>query len=59
MDGQLWEQISAEAKDLISKILVVDPEKRFLVDQCLAHPWFKETTVECCDKSVRRLTSLN
>ena len=58
MEGQLWEQISVEAKDLISKILVVDPEKRYLVDQCLAHPWFKETAAECCDKSVRKVDIL-
>lgn len=25
--------------DLIDSMLVVDPEKRFTVDQCLAHPW--------------------
>lgn len=36
-----WDPISAEAKDLISKILVTDPEKRFTVDQCLDHGWFK------------------
>ncbi|KAH6853824.1 kinase-like domain-containing protein [Chaetomium sp. MPI-CAGE-AT-0009] len=28
--------------DLIDSMLVVDPEKRFTVDQCLAHPWLTE-----------------
>jgi serine/threonine-protein kinase Chk2 len=28
--------------DLIDRMLVVDPEKRFTVDQCLAHPWLTE-----------------
>lgn len=27
------------AVDLIDSMLVVDPEKRFTVDQCLDHPW--------------------
>jgi len=27
------------AKDLISKILIVDPAKRMDADQILAHPW--------------------
>lgn len=28
--------------DLIDCMLVVDPEKRFTVDQCLAHPWLTQ-----------------
>lgn len=31
--------VSAECKDLISKILVVDPEKRLTVQQIQQHPW--------------------
>ncbi len=27
------------AVDLIDSMLVVDPEKRFTIDQCLTHPW--------------------
>lgn len=29
------------AKDFIKKILVVDPEKRYTAEQCLAHPFIK------------------
>ena len=32
---------SAEAKDLISKMLVVDPAKRITVDGVMKHPWMK------------------
>ncbi|CAL8464870.1 g4405 [Coccomyxa elongata] len=32
--------ISDECKDLISKILVVDPEKRLTVQQIQQHPWY-------------------
>lgn len=31
--------LTLAAKDFISKMLVVDPEARYTVDQCLAHPW--------------------
>ena len=34
-----WQNISAEAKDLISKLLVTDPEKRLHGQEILAHPW--------------------
>ena len=30
--------------DLIDSMLIVDPEKRFTVDQCLAHPWMQHNT---------------
>lgn len=42
MEGAPWTDISKEAQDLISKILVVDPEMRLTVDQCLDHPWFSQ-----------------
>lgn len=34
-----WDPVSDLALDLIDSMLVVDPGKRFNVDQCLAHPW--------------------
>ncbi|KUI56609.1 putative serine/threonine-protein kinase fhkC [Cytospora mali] len=34
-----WDPVGDPALDLIDSMLVVDPEKRFTVDQCLAHPW--------------------
>jgi len=36
-----WEDISDDAKDFISKILVVDPKKRLTSAQALDHPWLK------------------
>jgi serine/threonine protein kinase len=32
MEGALWEDISDEAKDLISKILVVNPQERLTIE---------------------------
>ncbi|KAI3838655.1 hypothetical protein MKW92_037326 [Papaver armeniacum] len=37
-----WEQISASAKDLISKILCLDPAKRLNAHQILDHPWMTQ-----------------
>lgn len=35
----VWKSVSWQAKDLISRLLVVDPAKRLTVEQVLAHPW--------------------
>jgi calcium/calmodulin-dependent protein kinase I len=37
---QYWDHISKEAKDLISKLLVVNPLKRLTAKEALHHPWF-------------------
>ena len=34
-----WDQVSDIAKDLIKKILVVDPTKRLTAQQILEEPW--------------------
>merc|ERR1719388_349295 len=35
---QVWDTVSKDAKHLISKMLVVDPGKRFTSEQVLHHP---------------------
>lgn len=35
-----WKGISKEAKDLVSKMIVVDPSKRITPAEALSHPWF-------------------
>lgn len=35
----VWDLISAEAKDLITKLLVVEPEARITAEAALKHPW--------------------
>lgn len=39
-DGEEWEDVSAEAKDLINK-LITRPERRLTAQEGLAHKWFK------------------
>ena len=43
-------KISEEARDLIQKLLVVDPEERLSSEQILRHPWLQVTVVDglCC-----------
>lgn len=35
-----FEKVSPEGKDLISKLLKVDPNKRLSTQEALQHPWF-------------------
>jgi serine/threonine protein kinase len=35
----MLEHISLECKDLISQMLIVDPDKRISSEQILKHPW--------------------
>lgn len=36
----IWDDISDEAKDLISKLLVANPSERLSCDEILEHEWF-------------------
>lgn len=38
-----WDDISHSAKDLITHLLTVDPDKRFSIRDFLAHPWIQGT----------------
>ena len=38
-----WDEISKSAQDLISHLLTVDPDKRYTIDEFLAHPWIRES----------------
>lgn len=37
-----FKTVSAEAKDLISKLIVVDPRQRYNIVQTMNHPWLKD-----------------
>ena len=50
-----WEDVSEHPKDLISRFLVVDPEKRITAKDALAHPFFKREEREARKFYPRRL----
>ena len=37
------ENLTDDCKDLISKMLIVNPKKRITVKEALAHPWIKKS----------------
>lgn len=42
-----WKDVSDNAKDLIKRLLVVDPAQRLSMQQLLAHPWLKDAVAKC------------
>lgn len=39
MNRPAFKKVTKDAKDLLSKMLVVDPQKRWSASECLMHPW--------------------
>uniref|UniRef100_A0A3P9IYR8 Serine/threonine-protein kinase Chk2 n=1 Tax=Oryzias latipes TaxID=8090 RepID=A0A3P9IYR8_ORYLA len=37
-----WKHISNQAKDMVRKLLVVDPKERMSIDEALQHPWLQD-----------------
>ncbi|XP_041832983.1 serine/threonine-protein kinase Chk2 isoform X2 [Melanotaenia boesemani] len=37
-----WRHVSDEAKDMVRKLLVVDPTKRMTIEEALQHPWLQD-----------------
>ncbi|KAM7018469.1 serine/threonine-protein kinase Chk2 [Tautogolabrus adspersus] len=38
-----WRHVSDQAKDVVRKLLVVDPGKRMTIEEALKHPWLQVT----------------
>lgn len=38
-----WDDVSEEAKDLVKKLLTVDPKKRITLEEAKEHKWFSNT----------------
>jgi len=50
---QYWSDVSSDAKDLVSKLLIVDPEERLTPTQALNHKWFKTNQRSIVDNGHR------
>ncbi|KTG33212.1 hypothetical protein cypCar_00021083, partial [Cyprinus carpio] len=56
-----WDEVSLNAKDLVSKLIVLDPHKRLTVKQALEHPWVlgKIARFSHMDTTQRKLQEFN
>ncbi|XP_052649105.1 serine/threonine-protein kinase DCLK3 isoform X1 [Harpia harpyja] len=53
-----WDNISAAAKDLITRLLIVDPQKRYTARQVLQHPWIR-TAGKTNGRNLQREVTIN
>lgn len=44
LEGEGWDDISEDAKDLIRKMMEYRPELRLTAHKCLEHIWFRQAT---------------
>jgi len=54
-----WGNISKDAKDFISKLLVVDPNKRLSAEDGLKHPWLQQKNTKPLKKTLERMNTFN
>jgi len=40
-DVETWNNVSPEAKDFVSRLLIADPDKRMTCEDMLNHPWME------------------
>ncbi|GAB1599525.1 hypothetical protein Ahia01_000229800, partial [Argonauta hians] len=59
MRAKQWDFISESAKDLVKKMLEVDPEKRITIEQALNHPWIREKTKIHLQETVDEMKKFN
>lgn len=46
-----WDSVGDPALDLIDRMLTVDVEKRYTIDDCLEHPWTTQKTLNVNDST--------
>ncbi|CAI5458079.1 unnamed protein product [Closterium sp. Yama58-4] len=47
-----WKKVSRDAKDLIRRMLRVDVNERFTIDEVLAHPWVRPAAAAAAEESM-------
>lgn len=53
-----WDTVTAEAKDLINKMLTINPAKRVTATDALKHPWICVGVIHTHTQNLSDLTSL-
>jgi serine/threonine protein kinase len=51
---EYWSEISNDAKDLIKKLLTVDPAKRITAEQALRHPWLELSEADLMSRDLHK-----
>ena len=59
MRKKQWNSISDSAKDLVKKMLNLDPNSRIKVEEALEHPWIKVKKLNYALKHEQNVTPLN
>ena len=54
-----WKKASNEVKDLINKLLVLEPEKRLTAFEALKHPWFRVSNSNILYNNISKEEVLN
>lgn len=47
-----WDTVTPEAKDLINKMLTINPAKRITASEALKHPWICVSNFHILDKII-------
>ncbi|CAE8641244.1 unnamed protein product, partial [Polarella glacialis] len=53
-EGEIWSDVSKEARDFVERLLVLDTSKRMDAKEALAHPWFLRSSSSDEDQSRTR-----
>lgn len=60
LDEPEWHSVSDQAKDLVSKLLTYDPDKRISALNALNHPWIQQTaSIDRVSKQITENTLKN
>jgi len=51
---EYWADISADAKDLIKRLLTVDPNKRITAEEALRHPWLELSMTDLMSRDLHK-----
>jgi calcium-dependent protein kinase len=51
LTSPLWQEVSTQARDLITKMLVVDPAQRITAQEAVNHPWIREQSMSKRDST--------